>query len=102
MRNSRYLLNFILYNYNIPTSYQIVNVLSKIILFNSTGGPNPPTAEPFGSVICQETLARGFRNPFRTAFKPGTSRLFINDVGGGYAEEVNELVIGGNYGWPTW
>ena len=41
----------------------------------------------------------GLRNPFRFAIQPETGRLFINDVGG-QAEEINEGVAGGNYGWP--
>jgi glucose/arabinose dehydrogenase len=51
---------------------------------------------------CQETYAMGLRNPFRMAFKPGTSTLFINDVGqniGGDYEEVNEAKAGADYGW---
>jgi glucose/arabinose dehydrogenase len=51
---------------------------------------------------CQETYATGLRNPFRIAFKPGTSTFFINEVGqniGGDYEEVNEGKAGADYGW---
>ncbi len=44
--------------------------------------------------------ARGFRNPFTLDFEPGTGRLFVNDVGANAWEEVNDVVRGGNYGWP--
>jgi glucose/arabinose dehydrogenase len=54
---------------------------------------------------CQETFARGFRNPFRMAFDPdaaGTS-FRINDVGGsrdiGGWEEIDEGRAGADYGW---
>jgi glucose/arabinose dehydrogenase len=51
---------------------------------------------------CQETYAWGFRNPFRIAFKPGTSTLFVNDVGqdiGSDWEEIDEAHPGADYGW---
>jgi glucose/arabinose dehydrogenase len=50
---------------------------------------------------CQETFARGFRNPFRMAFDPdatGTS-FRINDVGGQRWEEIDEGEAGADYGW---
>jgi glucose/arabinose dehydrogenase len=47
---------------------------------------------------CQETFARGFRNPFRMAFDPDTpgttTRFFINDVGGQRWEEIDESEAG--------
>jgi glucose/arabinose dehydrogenase len=50
---------------------------------------------------CQETFARGFRNPFRMAFDPDArdSRLFINDVGGQRWEEIDHAHPGADYGW---
>lgn len=32
--------------------------------------------------------------------QPETKRIFFTDVGGSAFEEVNELIAGGNYGWP--
>jgi glucose/arabinose dehydrogenase len=46
--------------------------------------------------------ALGLRNPFTFAFLPGTSRMFINDVGESTWEEVNDGIAGANYGWPKW
>jgi glucose/arabinose dehydrogenase len=48
---------------------------------------------------CQETFAWGFRNPFRFTFKPGTSDLYINDVGQGAWEEIDVGQKGADYGW---
>jgi glucose/arabinose dehydrogenase len=45
--------------------------------------------------------ALGLRNPFTFAFQPGASRLYINDVGEGTWEEINEGAAGANYGWPS-
>ena len=52
---------------------------------------------------CREIFAYGLRNPYRFAFDPNTSatRFLINDVGQGTREEVNEGVLGANYGWPA-
>ena len=45
----------------------------------------------------------GLRNPFRFAFDPNTSstRFFINDVGQSTREEVDDGVLGANYGWNS-
>ncbi len=50
---------------------------------------------------CQEIFAYGLRNPYRFAFDPneGATRFFINDVGQGTREEVDEGIKGANYGW---
>ena len=54
------------------------------------------------TTACREIFAFGLRNPYRFAFDPNTSdtRFFINDVGQGTREEVNESQNGANYGWP--
>jgi glucose/arabinose dehydrogenase len=48
-------------------------------------------------------VAYGFRNPFRVAFRPGSSELWIGDVGSTRADELN-VVDGapGNFGWPCY
>ena len=43
--------------------------------------------------------AVGLRNPFTFGFDPATGRMFINDVGAGRIEEINEGRAGANYGW---
>jgi glucose/arabinose dehydrogenase/PKD repeat protein len=50
---------------------------------------------------CQETFASGLRNPFRFAFDPNASgtRFFINDVGQGAWDEVDQGKAGADYGW---
>jgi len=50
---------------------------------------------------CAETFARGLRNPFRMAFDPNAegTRFFVNDVGQGAWEEVDEGRAGADYGW---
>lgn len=50
---------------------------------------------------CQETFSTGLRNPFRFAMDPDAAgtRFFINDVGQGAYEEIDEGRPGANYGW---
>ena len=59
---------------------------------------NPPSGS-----TCGEIFATGLRNPYRIAFDPddtsGPQRLFINDVGGGAWEEIDDAVAGADYGW---
>jgi glucose/arabinose dehydrogenase len=53
--------------------------------------------------VCGEIFATGLRNPYRVAFDPddvtGPQRFFINDVGGGAWEEIDDAVAGADYGW---
>ena len=85
--------------------------LGKILRIN-TDGSTPPD-NPFADDTpnrcaddgftdagqhCPETFAWGFRNPFRMAVAPD-GRLFVNDVGQGTWEEIDDVVAGADYGW---
>ena len=50
---------------------------------------------------CEETFSWGSRNPFRFAMDPNASgtRFYINDVGQGLYEEVDEGQAGADFGW---
>ncbi len=50
---------------------------------------------------CQETFARGLRNPFRMAFDPdsATTNFRINDVGQNAREEIDRGLKGADYAW---
>jgi glucose/arabinose dehydrogenase len=78
------------------------NRLGKILRINSDG--TIPTDNPFfntASGLNRSIWALGLRNPFTFAFQPGTTRMFINDVGAGSREEINDGIAGSNYGWPN-
>jgi glucose/arabinose dehydrogenase len=65
---------------------------------------NPFAANPHcdagsGTLPCPEIFALGFRNPWRMNFDPGTGNLYVGDVGQGQQEEIDVVVLGGNYGW---
>ncbi len=86
----------------------------KILRVTATGGippDNPFTGAGTGICAvtgattagnhCQETFAWGLRNPFRFAMDANavSTRFFINDVGQGTWEEIDEGKAGADYGW---
>jgi len=78
------------------------NLLGKILRLNSDG--TIPSDNPFFNQATgnnRAIYALGLRNPFTFAFQPGTGRLYINDVGQGSWEEINDGAAGRNYGWPN-
>jgi glucose/arabinose dehydrogenase len=61
-----------------------------------------PVSNPFdapGQV--PEVYAYGFRNPYRFAFDRMNGELILADVGQNNIEEIDRVVLGGNYGWAV-
>ena len=59
-----------------------------------------PTTNPFqGAGQVPEIYAYGFRNPYRFAFDTLNGDLIMADVGQNTIEEIDRIVLGGNYGW---
>jgi len=86
---------------------------SHAITVKSTGGINQgyfiPNDNPWvgkqdaGKNILEEYYTKGERNPHKLTMDSATGRMFVGTVGGNTdtsQEEVNEVVKGGNYGWP--
>ena len=53
------------------------------------------------------SIAHGLRNPFRFAFRPGTSEIYVGDVGWNVWEEINRIpnpsdATVENFGWPCY
>jgi glucose/arabinose dehydrogenase len=82
-------------------SQDLASLAGKILRIRSDG--TIPSDNPFfgqagkrGEIFCY-----GLRNPFRFSFRPGTSTMYIGDVGQGTWEEVDLGVAAANYGWPN-
>jgi uncharacterized repeat protein (TIGR01451 family) len=72
-----------------------------------SGGPmpgNPLIANPDDNA--KRIVAYGLRNPFRVTTRPGTSEIWIGDVGYNTWEEVDRIVsptaAPRNFGWPCY
>lgn len=60
-----------------------------------------PASNPFqGSGQVPEIYAYGLRNPYRFSFDSASGDLIQADVGQNNIEEIDRIVLGGNYGWP--
>jgi len=59
-----------------------------------------PTTNPFqGLSQVPEIYAYGLRNPYRFSFDRANGELIQADVGQNNIEEIDRIVLGGNYGW---
>jgi glucose/arabinose dehydrogenase len=59
-----------------------------------------PASNPFhGAGQVPEIYAYGLRNPYRFAFDRANGELIQADVGQNNIEEIDRIVLGGNYGW---
>jgi hypothetical protein len=67
---------------------------------SSNGQYRIPNTNPFQGVgQVPEIYAYGFRNPYRFSFDTATGDLIAADVGQNNIEEIDKVVLGGNYGW---
>lgn len=68
----------------------------KILRINDDG--TIPSDGPFpGSIV----YTYGHRNPQGIDWQPGTGQLYVTEHGPTGDDEVNRIIAGSNYGWPT-
>ena len=86
-------------------SMDTTSVDGKVLRLNRDGsipGDNPFVDGPGGNF--DEIYAVGLRNPFRMTHDRVHNQLLLGDVGGNDQtnawEEVNRVVVAGNFGWP--
>jgi glucose/arabinose dehydrogenase len=77
----------------------------KVVRVNPDGPPR--LLNPRNPIAAASVVAYGLRNPFRIGFRPGTSELWIADVGWNVWEEVDKVddvasPAAQNFGWPCY
>ncbi len=80
---------------NIPSLSQDVNSLAGKILRVYDDG-SPVEDNPFDNYV----YSYGHRNPQGLDWHPRDGRLISNEHGPVGHDEINEIIAGGNYGWP--
>jgi glucose/arabinose dehydrogenase len=74
----------------------------------ATGNALPDNPLFGGTVVDDDRIiAHGLRNPFRFAFRPGTSQVWVGDVGWNTFEEIDSMAsptdsVVENFGWPCY
>ncbi len=71
------------------------SLAGKVLRLTLAGQPAP--GNPFGTAI----YSFGHRNPQGLVFHPATGALYSTEHGPSDNDEVNLIVPGRNYGWPT-
>ncbi|HLC86964.1 MAG TPA: PQQ-dependent sugar dehydrogenase [Candidatus Nanoarchaeia archaeon] len=80
----------------IPSASQNINSLAgKILRINKDG--SVPEDNPFENYV----YSYGHRNPQGIVWHPITNELYSSEHGPTRNDEINKIIKGGNYGWPT-
>jgi aldose sugar dehydrogenase len=84
-----------------PLAQSVTAALGKIVRI-TTGG-TPATGNPTfsGAGALPELYSIGHRNPQGIAIHPTTGDLWQSEHGPRGGDEINRVVAGANYGWPT-
>ena len=84
-----------------PLSQDISTGLGKIIRINTSG--QPAAGNPFiGNTNASPAVySYGHRNVQGIALHPGTGDLWEGEMGPRGGDEINLIIPGKNYGWPT-
>lgn len=82
-----------------PNAQNQQTYYGKVIKITKNGAAAP--GNPTISGWKPEIYTTGHRNPQGTAIHPVTGELWLNEMGPKGGDEVNRIVAGKNYGWPT-
>lgn len=82
-----------------PQAQDLNSGLGKIIRITTEG--KPASGNPFADKARPELYSYGHRNVQGIAFHPTTGDLWEAEFGPRGGDEINRIVAGKNYGWPT-
>lgn len=80
---------------NAASAQDLGSPAGKVLRFTPEGAPAP--GNPFGTAV----YSFGHRNPQGLVFHPTNGALYNTEHGPGDNDEVNRIVAGRNFGWPT-
>ncbi|TDO24566.1 glucose/arabinose dehydrogenase [Pedobacter duraquae] len=85
----------------LPLAQSVGAALGKIVRITTSGQPasGNPTFQQAGSL--SELYSMGHRNPQGLALHPVTGELWQSEHGPRGGDEINRVLPGLNYGWPT-
>jgi glucose/arabinose dehydrogenase len=87
---------------NTANSQSLSSLAGKVLRVNRDG--SAPTDNPFFSSAnanAQKVFSLGHRNSYGFTFHAQTGHLWETENGPSDNDEINRIVTGGNYGWPT-
>jgi glucose/arabinose dehydrogenase len=84
-----------------PQAQQLNSSLGKIIKITTDGKPAPGNALASVSGARPELFSYGHRNVQGLTINPVDGELWSNEFGPRGGDEINHVVAGKNYGWPT-
>ena len=76
----------------------LASTLGKVVRLQRDG--SIPADNPRLAGARPEIWSYGHRNPQGAALRPGSDELWLNEHGPQGGDELNQVVAGGNYGWP--
>lgn len=87
---------------NTANAQSLTSLAGKVLRVNPDG--SAPVDNPFFSnanVNAKKVFSLGHRNSYGFTFHPHTTHLWESENGPSDNDEINRVVVGGNYGWPT-
>jgi len=87
---------------NSANSQSLTTLAGKILRVNPDG--SAPADNPFVSnanANAMKVFSLGHRNSYGFTFHGHTGHLWETENGPGDNDEINRIIAGGNYGWPT-
>lgn len=84
-----------------PLAQSVTGALGKIVRITTDGAPAPGNPVFATAGALPELYSMGHRNPQGIALHPVTGDLWQSEHGPRGGDEINRVVPGSNYGWPT-